>query len=256
MVQSMEMTENRQRILVLGASSVGGLGEAVARRFAAEGCSVIVAGRRLAPLEVLANDIGGTAIACDVTDDAQVQAMMEAAGPLDVAVNASGTSTTFSIARSTREQVEAQFAIHVAGNFSFLKHGLRAMPNGGNFVLFSSLTATIPGVGLAAYSGAKAALNHLVRVAALEYGPKNIRVNAVAPGFAKTPMTESFLEDQFFLDLYRSESPLGALVTPAQIADAVAWLASPNCFMTGEIMQVSGGAQLGRLPRANDLSRK
>jgi NAD(P)-dependent dehydrogenase (short-subunit alcohol dehydrogenase family) len=255
MVQSKGMADNRQRVLVLGASSVGGLGEAVARKFAADGCQVVVAGRKLAPLEALANDIGALAITCDITDDAQVRVMMEAAGPLDVAINASGTSTTFSIARSTCEQVEAQFAVHVTGNFSFLKHGLRAMPDGGSFVFFSSLTATIPGVGLAAYSGAKAALNHLVRVAALEYGPKKIRVNAVAPGFAKTPMTESFLEDQFFLDLYRGESPLGALVTPAQVAEAVAWLASPNCFMTGEIMQVSGGAQLGRLPRANDLAR-
>jgi NAD(P)-dependent dehydrogenase (short-subunit alcohol dehydrogenase family) len=250
------MAESKKRVLVLGASSGGGLGEAVARKFASTGCFAIVAGRRLPELELLANDIGGMAIACDVTNDAQVEAMMAAAGPLDVAINASGTSATFSIARSTSDQVEAQLAIHVTANFSFLKHGLRAMPNGGNFILFSSLTATIPGVGLAAYSGAKAALDHLVRVAALEYGPKNIRVNAVAPGFSKTPMTESFLEDQFFLDLYRSESPLGALVTPEQVAEAVAWLASPNCFMTGEIMQVSGGAQLGRLPRANDLSRK
>jgi NAD(P)-dependent dehydrogenase (short-subunit alcohol dehydrogenase family) len=250
------MAESKKRVLVLGASSGGGLGEAVARKFASTGSFVIVAGRRLPELELLANDIGGMAIACDVTNDAQVEAMMAAAGPLDVAINASGTSATFSIARSTSDQVEAQLAIHVTANFSFLKHGLRAMPNGGNFILFSSLTATIPGVGLAAYSGAKAALDHLVRVAALEYGPKNIRVNAVAPGFSKTPMTESFLEDQFFLDLYRSESPLGALVTPEQVAEAVAWLASPNCFMTGEIMQVSGGAQLGRLPRANDLSRK
>jgi NAD(P)-dependent dehydrogenase (short-subunit alcohol dehydrogenase family) len=256
MVQSILMAESKQRVLVLGASSSGGLGEAVARKFAAAGCYVVVAGRRLPPLEVLAKDIGGMAIACDVTHDAEVQAMMEAAGPLDVAINASGTSATFSIARSTSEVIEAQFAIHVTGNFSFLKHGLRAMPNGGTFILFSSLTATIPGVGLAAYSGAKAALNHLVRVAALEYGPKNIRVNAIAPGFSRTPMTESFLEDQFFLDLYRSESPLGALVTPEQVAEAVAWLASPDCFMTGEIMQVSGGAQLGRLPRASDLSRK
>lgn len=249
------MGEDRQRALVLGASSEGGLGEAVARLLAARGAHVVVAGRRISPLEALASDIGGAAIACDITDDGQVQALMAAAGPLDIAVNASGTSTAFSIARSTSAQVEEQFAIHVTGNFSFLKHASRAMPQGGSIVLFSSLTASIAGVGLAAYSSAKAALNQLVRVAALEFGPRGIRVNAVAPGFSRTPMTAGFLEDQYFLDLYRGESPLGALATPEQVAAAVAWLSAPECFMTGEIMQVSGGAQLGRLPRSQELSR-
>ncbi|OYY70290.1 SDR family NAD(P)-dependent oxidoreductase [Sphingomonas sp. 28-63-12] len=249
------MVINQQRALVLGASSPGGLGEAVARKLAASGAHVVVAGRRIAPLEALATAIGGTAISCNITDDAAVQAMMAAAGPLDIAVNASGTSTTFSIARSTAAQVEDQLAIHVTGNFSFLKHAARAMSSGGSITLFSSLTATIPGVGLSAYSSAKAALNQLVRVAALEFGPRGIRVNAVAPGFSKTPMTAAFLEDQYFLDLYRSESPLGVLATPAQVAAAVAWLSAPDCFMTGEIMQVSGGAQLGRLPRGPELSR-
>ena len=246
----------QRRALILGASSQGGLGEATARRLAADGYGVILAGRRIEPLEKLAAELGGTAVVCDVTDEASVEAMMKGAGVLNVAVNAAGTTDSFSIARSTKERIEAQLAVHVLGNFAFLKHALSAMPEGGNIVLFSSLTAKLPGVGISAYAAAKAGLDHLVRIAALEFGGRNIRVNAVAPGFSRTPMTEAFLSDSYFNELYAGESPLNALVSPEEVAAAVAWLASPECFMTGEIMQVSGGAPLGRLPNAKQLNRK
>lgn len=127
------------------------------------------------------------------------------------------------------------------------------MEGGGSIILFSSVTARLAGPCLAAYSSAKAALDQVVRIAALEFGPLGIRVNAVAPGFSRTPMTEDFLANAHFDALYRRESALGALVTPAQVAATVAHLASDDCFITGEIVQVSGGAQLCRLPRADEL---
>lgn len=239
--------------LIIGASSEGGLGEACARRLAGDGCAIIVAGRRMAPLETLAGDLEGRAIQCDLADESSIEAMMADAGPIDVLVNAAGTTLSQSITKIRREQIEAQFGVHVTANLLLLKHAAPRMPQGGSIILFSSLTGTVPGVGLAAYASAKAALDQVVRIAALEFGPLGIRVNAVAPGFSRTPMTESFLGLNGFDTLYRRESALGALATPEQVAAAVSYLAAPDCFASGDILQVSGGAQLCRLPRADEL---
>jgi len=246
------MTEPRNA-LVLGASSPGGLGESVARRLAADGYRVAIAGRRREPLDRLAGEIGGTAHVCDVTDEENIAALVTAVGPIAVAVNAAGTTDVGGIAKIRREAIEAQFAVHVTGNLLFLKHVVANMGAGGSIILFSSLTAKVAGAGLAAYAGAKAALDQIVRIAALEFGPRGIRVNAVAPGFSHTPMTEAFLADQRIAGIYARESALGALVKPEQVAAAVAWLASDECFATGETLQISGGAQLLRLPRGDEL---
>lgn len=247
------MAAGDKRALVLGASSPGGLGEAVARRLAREGFALIVAGRRRAPLDALAADLGATALICDVTDEESIAAMFAAAGPLTVAVNAAGTTDVGSIAKIKRERIEAQLALHVTGNLLFIKHALTQLTDGGSIVLFSSLTARVAGTGLAAYAGAKAALEHIVRIAALEIGPRGIRINAVAPGFSRTPMTEAFLSDERIAGIYQAETALGRLTAPDEVASAVAWLASDDCFTTGETIAVSGGAQLMRLPTGAEL---
>jgi NAD(P)-dependent dehydrogenase (short-subunit alcohol dehydrogenase family) len=247
------MDRGGRTALVLGASSPAGLGEAVARRLAEDGFRLIVAGRKRAPLDVLAADLGACALACDVTDEDSIATMFEAAGPIEVAVNAAGTTDVGSITKIQRARIEAQLAIHVTGNLLFMKHAVARMGEGASIVLFSSLTARVPGTGLAAYAGAKAALEHIVRIAALEFGPRGIRVNAVAPGFSRTPMTEAILADERIAGIYRKETALGALTEPEQVASAVAWLASPDCFTTGETIPVSGGAQLLRLPTGAEL---
>jgi NAD(P)-dependent dehydrogenase (short-subunit alcohol dehydrogenase family) len=247
------MAGSGRRALVLGASSPGGIGEAVARRLAREGYSLILAGRRRSTLDALADEMGATALTCDVTDEDSVAAMFDAAGPIEVAVNVAGSTDVGSIAKIQRERVEAQFAVHVTGNLLFMKHALTKMGEGGSMILFSSLTARVPGTGLAAYAGAKAALEHIVRIAALEFGPRKIRVNAVAPGFTRTPMTEAFLSDERIAGIYTKETALGSLTKPDQVASAVSWLASDDCFTTGETIPVSGGAQLMRLPTGAEL---
>lgn len=247
------MATRDKRALVLGASSPGGLGEAVARRLAREGYQLVLAGRRREQLDALVAETGGAALTCDVTDEDSIAAMFSAAGPLDVAVNTAGTTDVGSIAKIKRERIEAQFALHVTGNLLFIKHALTQLGDGGAIVLFSSLTARVAGTGLAAYAGAKAALEHIVRIAALELGPRGIRINAVAPGFSRTPMTEAFLADERLANIYKAETALGRLTEPEEVASAVAWLASPDCFTTGETIAVSGGAQLLRLPTAGEL---
>jgi NAD(P)-dependent dehydrogenase (short-subunit alcohol dehydrogenase family) len=247
------MGERLKRALVLGASSPGGIGEAIARRLAGAGYELVVSGRREKELAKLASEIGATALTCDVTNESDIAALFEGAGPLDVAINTAGTTDVGSIAKIERSRIEAQLAIHVTGNLLFLKHAAAHMPNGGAIVLFSSLTARVPGTGLAAYAGAKAAVEHIVRIAALEFGSRGIRVNAVAPGFTRTPMTESFLADDRIAGIYKKETALGELTEPDQVASAVAWLTSDDCFTTGETISVSGGAQLLRLPTGAEL---
>lgn len=243
-----------QRIaLVIGASSKGGLGEAAARRLRSDGFGLIVAGRRLEPLTALAAELGGRAMPVDMIDEGSIAALVAGAGQIDVVVNAAGTTMARSILKITREQIEAQFAMHVTANILLMKHGVPIMPIGGSIVLFSSITATLAGPGLAAYAAAKAGLDHVVRIAALEFGPLGIRVNAVAPGFTRTPMTEAFLSSPRFDAMYRREAAMGALALPDQVAAAVSYLAAADCFTTGEIIHVSGGAQLGRLPRADEI---
>lgn len=246
--------ENPQRTaLIIGASSEGGLGEAAARRLAADGFRIIVAGRRMQALERLAAELGGSSMHCDMLDEGSIAALAEAAGPINMLVNASGTTLGRSILKISRAEIEAQLSLHVTGNILLLKHFVPVMSRGGSIILFSSVVATLAGAGIVAYSAAKAALDHVVRVAAIEFGPLGIRVNAVAPGFTRTPMTEGFLSDERMNALYRRETAMGELTAPRQVAAAVSYLAAPDCYTSGEIIQVGGGAHLCRLPRAEEI---
>jgi NAD(P)-dependent dehydrogenase (short-subunit alcohol dehydrogenase family) len=248
------MSNRHRTALIIGASSHGGLGEAVARRLHADGARMIVAGRRADALNALAQQLDGRAIRCDLTDEDSIAAMIAAAGPIDVLVNAAGTTAASRLTKITREQIESQFATHVTANMLLLKHAAGAMQASGSIILFSSITAQMPGEGLAAYGCAKAAVEHLARIAALEFSDQSIRVNAVAPGFSQTPMTKGIFANPAIRDLYLGECPLGArAVTAEEVAATVAWLADPLCFTTGETLQVSGGAQLAKLPRLAQL---
>lgn len=251
--QAWAMERTPPTALVIGASSPGGLGEAVAHRLARDGARLVLASRRTDALAPLAERVGGRALGCDVTKESDIAALIEAVGPVDILVNAAGTAVAQSILKLRQEQIEAQLAMHVTANLLLLKHAVPAMPRGGSIVLFSSITAQRPGAGLAAYAAAKAALEQVVRVAALEFGPSGIRINAVAPGFSRTPMTEGFLSIPRFDALYRRESAMDALAAPDQVAATVAHLVAADCFVTGEVVQVSGGAQLFRLPRIDEL---
>jgi len=126
----------------------------------------------------------------------------------------------------------------------------------GSIVTISSLTATLAGEGLALYGGSKAGVDHAVRVAALEYGRYGIRVNALSPGLARTPMTEAYFAEPGFAGAFAKETPLGRLTEPDDVADAALWLASEQAFVTGENLQVNGGASLRRLPSAAEITGK
>lgn len=238
--------------IVLGASSAGGIGEAIAKTFAAQGASVVVSGRKLEPLKTLAKEINGAAVSCDITDEEQITALFQSAkdvfGKVDIAVNAAGINMPAPISSLTREALQTMTDIQFIGPALFIKQAAEAMDKGGSIITLSSVTAELTGPNLGAYAATKAAVDKLVKVAAVEYGPKNIRVNSLSPSLTSTPMTSTVFETPSMLKAFEKETPIGRCVTVEDVAFAALYLADERCVATGDNIRVSGGAHLRRLP--------
>jgi NAD(P)-dependent dehydrogenase (short-subunit alcohol dehydrogenase family) len=241
--------------IVLGASAEAGTGWAIAERFAAEGATVIVAARREKSLVRLADRINGIAQVCDVSDEASVASLAQLAidrfGRLDIAVNASGLPMGGTVASSPNNDVVRAMDVNFHGSVYFVKHMARVMAPNGSIVLFSSMATTHPLEHVFAYACAKAAVDCLVRYAALEYGTRGIRVNSILPGAIRSEMSAALWSVQGMEQSWAEESPLGRIGEPADFADAALWLAA-DAFVTGLNLQVSGGNQLTRFPRLNE----
>ena len=240
--------------VVLGASGDKNFGSESARRLAADGCKVVVAARRLDPLKSLAEEIGGLAVACDITDEAQIENLFAQAkqeyGRVDVAVNSCGTHAHGPIAELERDQITPTLEISFIGALMFFKHAAAAMPEGGSVITVSSLTARLPGPGYAVYAGTRAGLDYAVKVAAVEYGAQGVRFNSIAAGLIETDMTAGFFQMQELIDVFVSQIPAGRMGTVEDLAGAVSFLADPerSGFVNGSILDLSGGQHMGRLP--------
>ncbi len=243
--------DNRVAI-VLGASEADSMGGVIARRLIDEGAKVIVAARRQEKISALAAQIGAEATTCDITSEQQVADLAKFAidrfGRLDIAVNCVGEAIMGYIATTDEAALRKATDLHYIGPFFFIKHMAANMQSGGSIVTLSSITATLTFPNHAAYMGAKAGTDHLVRVAAFEYGAKGIKINSVSPGFTETPMTQGFLETPGIREAFENEIPLGRLNTAEDVAAAVLWLSADEAFLTGQNIHPSGGNTLRRLP--------
>ncbi|MFN3642765.1 MAG: SDR family NAD(P)-dependent oxidoreductase [Gemmobacter sp.] len=241
-----------KRAVILGAAGPGNLGQVTARQFAAEGARVLVAGRHAAPLAALAAEIGGEWCLCDITDEGDLGRMAEAAvaafGGLDLAVNATGWGLLKPFLETTRDELERMAALQFIGPFQFCQAALRVMADGGAIVQVSSATATIMMEDHAAYMGTKAGTDHVIRCIANEFGARGIRANSVAPGFTASPMTARAAANPAVVGAFAREVPLGRVGTLADTAEAITWLCSDGCFVTGSVIQVNGGLTLRRNP--------
>lgn len=241
--------------VVLGASGTSNFGSMIARRFAREGARVVVAARREEPLKALAAEIGGTAVACDVASEADIEklfkAALEAYGSVDVAVFSAGIYAPAAIAELTSQSIMPSLEISFAGALLFFKHAAAAMPRGGSVITVSSLTARLPGPGLAVYSGARAGIDYAVKVAAHEYGEQKVRFNSIAAGLIQTDMTDVLFDMPHILDAHLQATPSGRLGTVEDMAEAALFLADEqrSGFINGHILDLAGGQQTGRLPR-------
>jgi len=244
------MSNGSQRIaVVIGAAS--GIGWATAQALASQGDRVIVADRNAGGAQARAAELGEphTAATVDVTDEDLVQRLFEETGQVDVVVNCAGFSNVGLITDMPVDQFRDVIDVCLTGAFIVAKHAGRNLRPGGALVSISSLNGRQPAAGMSAYCAAKAGLSMLTQVAALELGPRGIRVNAVAPGFVHTPLTAPAAAVPGVVEEYLENTALGRAGTPEDIANAVLYLCSPAAsWLTGEVLDLNGGAHLKRYP--------
>ncbi len=241
--------------VILGASGTSNFGSEIARKFAAEGANVVVAARREDALQALAKEIGGTAISCDVTKESDIERLFartaERYGGVDIAVFSAGIYGPGMIAELDAETIRPSLEVSFIGALLFFKHAAAAMGEGGSVITVSSLTARLPGAGLAAYAGARAGIDYVIKVAAWEYEEQRIRFNSIAAGLIDTDMTGGLFEMQPIIDAHLANTPAGRMGTLEDMAEAALFLADDqrSGFINGQILDLSGGQHMGRLPR-------
>jgi NAD(P)-dependent dehydrogenase (short-subunit alcohol dehydrogenase family) len=250
----MNISFENQVALVTGAGA--GLGLATARAFAQAGAAVVLADRdeaavRSAVDELTSQNHKALALRCDVSDDAQVEAMVEQTvatfGRLDAAYNNAGVQNLLAeTADATREDFDRVIAINLRGVWSCMKFELRQMRKQGSgaIVNCSSIGGLVGGAGRGTYHAAKYGVLGLTTSAALEYAAKGIRVNAVCPGLIDTPMSDRMKAagQTGALEAMLKDVPIGRVGRPEEIADAVLWLCSSAAsLVVGHALVVDGG---------------
>ncbi len=246
--------------VVLGATNAGSMGAAAARRCLAEGAKVVIAGRSGDKVEALAAELGCVGMRCDITRDDDLSALaaqaVEEYGRLDVAMNFVGIEASGAVAELSRESLMQSADVHFAGTVMFIRFMAAQMKDGGAIVSTSTQLARLTPPGQAAYAGAKAAADHAVRIAANEYGKSNIRINSIAPGFTPSAMTEAYLQVPTIEPAFLRELAMPRLPTVEDIAEAAVWLCSDGCFVTGDVLDLSGGQTLNRIPTGEEMMRE
>jgi 2-hydroxycyclohexanecarboxyl-CoA dehydrogenase len=144
-------------------------------------------------------------------------------------------------------------AIIFKGSFQFMQVMVAVMEQGGSIINISSAVADIMFEDHAAYMGAKAGMNHVTRAVANEYGARGIRANIVSPGLTVTPMLEGFMAPGV-TEAFVKEYPLGRLTTVEDVANTALFVASDECFMTGQTFHVTGGLTLRRNPTSAEIA--
>ena len=241
--------------VILGASGSSNFGSAIAQRLAQEGANVVVAGRRREPLEQLAEQLHGSATVCDATSESDIEQLFAGAvekyGNVDIAVFSAGVYAFGTIAELTAEMIRPTLDISFVGALLFFKHAAAAMNNGGSVITISSLTARLPGPGLAAYAGARAGIDYAIKVAAVEYAARKVRFNSIAAGLIQTDMTDAIFDMEPIVQSHIDETPAGRIGTLEDIAEAALFLAEQqrSGYINGQILDLAGGQQMGHLPR-------
>jgi NAD(P)-dependent dehydrogenase (short-subunit alcohol dehydrogenase family) len=236
--------------VVTGAAS--GIGRAIATAFIDAGAKVLLCDINGEAVEAVAAGLGERAVAriTNVSDESQVEgAISQAAkefGFVDIVVNVAGFGAIAPITEVTAEQWSAVHAVTLTGVFFGVKHGARQMLKQGRpgvIINISSVNGQQPGEGQVAYCAAKAGVDMITRVGALELGVKGIRIVGIAPGLVKTPLTQHELDDPAMSELFMSMIPMRRSVSAMEIGEAAVFLASDRAAsITGATLAIDGGS--------------
>ena len=233
--------------LVTGAS--GGIGGAIAKALHAQGASVILSGTRAEALEKLKGELGARAFVAqaNLSDVASVEALPKAAeaaagAPIDILVNNAGITRDNLFMRMKDEEWDQVLQVNLTAAFRLSRAVLRNMmkKRWGRIVQITSIVGATGNPGQANYAAAKAGLTGMTKSLAAEVASRNITVNAVAPGFIQTAMTDVLTDQQ--KEAIATRIPLSRMGRPEEIAAAVVYLASEEAaYVTGETIHINGG---------------
>ena len=241
------MTNLTDKTAIVIGVAPGNIGEAIAQKFVELGANVVIAGRSAEAIEKSGRNLVVAARTCDITREEDLERLAAFAkahhGDVNVAVNAVGMNLVRPLLDVTLSELQAVVEAQFIGPFLFLQAMIRVMSRGGSIIQISSVTSQTVLPDHAAYMATKAAGDMLVRSAAFDFGCRGIRINSLSPGATlDSPMARDFMEDAAQREIIRRLVPLQRIGTRQDVANAAAWLASDECFMTGENIQINGGA--------------
>jgi NAD(P)-dependent dehydrogenase (short-subunit alcohol dehydrogenase family) len=241
-----------RRVVVTGGAK--GIGRAVVAQFAALGDEVVALGRDQPALDRLAAELGVATAVCDVADEAAVIATFERIGDVDVLVNNAGIADSARLGRTTLEMWQQHLAVNATGPFLCTRavvDGMRARGSG-VVIMVASVAGLVGSPYISAYTASKHAVLGLMRVAASELAGSGVRVNAVCPAYVRSEMTDRTIERivqrtgrsaEEAVRQITNSTPLGRLIEPEEVADAVVYLASDAAAaINGQTIVLDGGA--------------
>lgn len=247
----------RDKVVIVSGGSRG-IGRALAEGFARRGAKVIITGRDAKTLEVTAAEISGGAhpadfVTCDVAKSETIGPMVEAvvakAGRIDTLLNVAGVNIRKRVETYTEEEYDYITNINLKGAFlvsQAVGRQMIAQGTGGTIVNIDSLNTFAPLRGVLPYAMSKAGLGMMTRGMGSEWGDHGIRVNAIAPGFVLTDLTNKLWSDPTMQAWGKANTPLRRLGQPEDMVGAAIFLASDaSRFMTGQVLYVDGGITCG-----------
>jgi gluconate 5-dehydrogenase len=239
-----------QVVLVSGASR--GIGRAIAKGFAERGAKVIITGREAATLEKTAAELGATPMVCDVADKDAIDRLVATAlaqfGHIDTLINVAGVNRRMLAEKLSEDDYDFILNINLKGPFLLsMAVGKAMLARGkGNQINVTSLNNDRPLKGVMPYAVSKAGLEQMTRSLAMEWGPRRIRVNAIAPGFVLTDLTKKLWSQPKMQEWGKTNTPLVRLGQPEDMIGAAVFLASDaSAWMTGQTLYVDGGFSAG-----------